>query len=96
MKSTPTSPQEAEAMAQVISAAQRMQDDPLLRNLRDGYLVGQIEALEVEAKTKLIKANSLEDFFDAKATLLASVKMTDFHNRLVQFGKPSPEPKPTP
>jgi hypothetical protein len=94
MKSSPLSPQEAEAMAQVVSAAQRMQEDPLLRNLRDGYLVGQIEALEAEAMQKLIKANSLESFFDAKATLLASVKMADFHSRLVQFGKPSPEPKP--
>lgn len=83
-------------MAQVISAAQRMQEDPLLKNLRDGYLGGQIKALETEAMGKLIKAKSLEEFFDAKAILLASVKMTDFHNRLVQFGKPSPEPKPTP
>ena len=82
-------------MAQVISAAQRMQEDPLLRQLRDGYLVGQIEALKVESMAKLSQANSLEQFFDAKATLLASVKMTEFHQRLVQFGKPSPEPKTT-
>lgn len=95
MKSVPLSPQEAEAMAQVKSAAQRMQDDPLLRNLRDGYLVGQIKDLENEALVKLKKANSLEAFFDAKATALASTKMADFHSRLVLFGKPE-EPKPTP
>jgi len=72
-----------------------MQEDDLLRNLRDGYLVGQIEALENEALVKLKQANSLEAFFDAKATALASTKMADFHSRLVSFGKPE-EPKTTP
>ena len=92
MKLAPVSPQDAEAIALVQSACRRMQEDDLLRNLRDGYLVGQIEVLEGEAMAKLIKANNLEQFFDAKATLLASVKMTDFHTRLVAFGKPE-EPK---
>lgn len=88
MKLAPVSPQESEALALVKSACRQMQQDDLLRNFRDGYLVGQIEAIEKEAMAKLIKANSLEQFFDAKATLLASVKMTDFHTRLVAFGKP--------
>lgn len=88
MKLAPVSTQEAEALALVKSACRQMQQDDLLRNFRDGYLVGQIEAIEKEAMAKLIKANSLEQFFDAKATLLASVKMTDFHTRLVAFGKP--------
>lgn len=72
-----------------------MQDDPLLRNLRDGYLIGQIKELDNEALAKLKSANSLESFFDAKATALASTKMADFHSRLVSFGKPE-ETQPTP
>jgi hypothetical protein len=92
MKLAPVSPQDAEAIALVKSACRRMQEDDLLRNLRDGYLVGQIQALEVEAMTKLRGAKTLEDFFEAKAAALASSKMTDFHTRLVAFGKPE-EPK---
>lgn len=92
MKSVPLSPQESEEMALVVSAARRMQEDPLLRNLRDGYLIGQIHALNDEALSKLKQASSLEGFFEAKATALASLKMAEFHNRLVIFGKPEPTP----
>jgi len=97
LKSTP--PNQTEDIRKVFErriarGAQVIDSDSDSRLWRDEYLTGMQEDLNNQALAKLLTATTLEDFNQAKALAMSSVKIGDVQQSLVKLAKPAPETKP--
>ena len=97
LKSPP--PSKAEDIRKVFEkriarGAQVIDSDGDSRLWRDEYLTGMQEDLNSQALARLLTATSLEDFNQAKALAISSVKIGDVQQSLVTLAKPAPEKTP--